>query len=64
MGRLKIVAAWAIFLVWLAVYGSWILKGMPQPSPPPELSGLLGAAMTVLFGSDLKERARRALGDG
>lgn len=64
VGRLKIVVAIVVTAMWAAVYGSWLLSGMPDPQPPAELSGIMLAVVTALFGSDLRDRARKALGEG
>lgn len=64
MGHLRIAVAAVVMAIWAAVYGSWILEGMPQPSPPAEVSGLMLAVVTGLFGGELRDVVKKRKNGG
>ena len=63
MGTLRIVVGSAVTVVWVAAYGQAIVRGA-DTYPPAELSAVMTLVVTALFATELRERARRALGSG
>lgn len=65
MNVLRIVIATTVALVWAVVYLATVFN--PKISAPPELSGVMLAVVTWLFGrafrEGLKERAKGAVKD-
>lgn len=64
MDRLLIAVAVAVMVIWTAVYGAWIVAGQPQPAPPAELSGIMLAVVTGIFGRQLRDVAKKAVNGG
>lgn len=59
MNRLRIIVAILITLVWAVIY----LRAFFDTdfNPPPEVSGIMLAAVTWLFGQPLRERVKQKI---
>ena len=54
MGRLRVPVALLVALVWAAVYLRATFD--PKFNAPPEISGIMLAVVTGLFGEDIRQK--------
>lgn len=62
MSYLRVGVAVVVTIVWTAGYGKAILTG--AQTPPAELSGIMLAVVTWLFGSEAKRLLGKGNGNG